>query len=163
MRDYAMVMVLVGLYAACSDQESNPCSTASYGACNVQSPAVMHQYDEGRGCLMSAAPVPGLCLSTAINGPCQSGSVGPGCAIAPDGGIFVTSLNGSQYLSGVGWRSTAYPMDYGPPRPESDIANGADEDRCAMAECSLSCDGTPADYLHGTFCPDAGSSDAERD
>jgi hypothetical protein len=145
------------LLAACG-QTSNPCSSAAYGACNVQSPAIMQQYDEVHGCLSAAAPVPGLCRSSVINGPCQSASLGPGCAIAPDGGIFVTSLPGAQYVSGAGWRSTRYPMGYGPPRPASDVATGEDLGRCAIAQCSPSCDGTPTYYLH-VDCGDAASND----
>lgn len=152
MRDGALALALVGICAACSQQSSNPCSPVDTNAnCNVQSPAVTHQYDDVRGCLMAAAPVRGLCVGSTVNGPCQAASVGLGCAIAPDGGIFVISLNGSQYVWGAGWRSS------------SDVAAGAEEGRCQIAECSPSCDGTPLDDLHGRICRDAASEDGWSD
>jgi hypothetical protein len=149
MRAGALAMALVGFCAACSHEPANPCSPAGPNPnCNVRSPVEMHQYDDARGCLRAAAPVPALCAGSVINGPCQGGSIGLGCAIAPDGGIFVTSLSGSEYVWGEGWRSSG------------DVAASADEGRCLDAQCSPACDGASLDDLLGRSCQYVAHHDA---
>jgi hypothetical protein len=133
---------------------SGPCGTAPYGACNVQTPAQMRPFDEARGCLGAPVAVPGLCMSSVLGDHCfRSASIGPDCAVSPDGRLFLTAVTGDEYVFGAGWQSTAYPMWYGPARPSGDVAF---DSRCAVAECAPSCDGTPTGLFAGR-CTDGGT------
>ena len=121
----------------------------------MQTPAQMRPFDEARGCLGARVAVPGLCMSSVLgSGDCaRSASIGPDCAVSPDGGLFLTAVTGDEYVFGAGWHSTAYPMGYGPARPSGDFAF---DSRCAVAECAPSCDGTPTD-LYAGWCIDGGT------
>jgi hypothetical protein len=102
----------------------------------------MNLLDSARGCLAAPVVLHDVC-DTSVDRCAPSAGIGPVCALAPDGGVFVAIMSDNDMLTAKGWRF-AQPLESFPDPnaiPIDQVATGADEERCAMAQCALPCPG----------------------
>jgi len=136
------------------------CGLAPYGSCFFGDAVVQH-FDAVRKCLDAPETYVGLCVNGEAVDPrrCAAASLGPACAIAPDGGIYLAKLRGDEYFSAPGWRTDHYPAS-GPPRPAGTDATPEEYAQCYFASCAPPCPGVEDSHLMPSFdCPaDAGSA-----
>jgi hypothetical protein len=151
-------IVTTGFAANCSS--SGPgggnCSPA-LGSCDAPSPQ-MNPLDQQRGCLAARVVLAAVC-DTSVNRCAPSGGLGPVCAFAPDGGVFIAILSDNDMLTAKGWRFSQPVMSFPNPAaiPLDQLATGTEEDECARALCAPSCSGVEP-LAYGFCSPDGGDA-----
>jgi len=121
----------------------------------------MNSLDVTRGCLGAPVELSAVC-DTSVNRCAPSAGLGPVCAIAPDGGVFVAVMTDNNMLTATGWRFDQPVYSFPNPTaiPADQFATRGDVDACNRAKCALPCPGVqPLAYFF--FCMDAGKRDAE--
>jgi hypothetical protein len=98
----------------------------------------MSPLDPQRDCLAAPVPLTGVC-DTSVNRCTPSAGLGPLCAFAPDGGIFVTIISDNETLTAVGWQFTETGIPI--PIPPDQMATAAEKDECMKALCTPPCSG----------------------
>jgi hypothetical protein len=91
---------------------------------------------------------------TSVNRCGASGGLGPLCAFAPDGGIFVTIISDNDILTAVGWQLTQSPSEFPDPIPSDQLATPAEEGECKKALCTPPCSGVHPLALDFVCSPD---------
>jgi hypothetical protein len=120
----------------------------------------MNSLDMTRGCLGDPIELSAVC-NTSVNRCGPSAGLGPVCAIAPDGGVFVAVMSDNNMLTATGWRFDQPVLSFPNPTaiPAAQFATPDDTAACNRAWCALPCLGIQA--LTHMFCRDAGKADAE--
>jgi hypothetical protein len=151
---------LLACTSSTNDTDRGGCGTLPPFSCNVQAHALLTPYDVVRGCFGAPVAVLDACRSS-VGTSCFAHSIGPVCAIAPNGDLYFVFLRGDEDVTGPGWRTTHHRDGYGPMLPPEAMATVEDEIRCEKAQCAKVCDGTRSPF----FCnqPDAGGVDSASD
>jgi hypothetical protein len=119
-----------------SPGDDGPCIPPP-SSCDAPPPQVS-PLDPQRGCLAAPVPLTGVC-DTSVNRCTPSAGLGPLCAFAPDGGIFVTIISDNETLTAAGWQFTETGIPI--PIPAGQRATAAEEDECKKALCTPPCSG----------------------
>ncbi len=159
-----LALLLAGFVAGCSTPAQDSasaggnCSPAPR-SCNAPSPR-MNSLDMTRSCLGDPVVLSAVC-NTSVNRCTPSVGLGPVCAIAPDGAVFVAELSDNNMLTATGWRFDQPVHSFPDPTaiPADQFVTLNDTAACNLALCALPCPGVQA--LTYRFCIDAGKGDAE--
>lgn len=161
----------VALFAfACSSSSASPSSDASTpdtgedAACfpapqSCDAPKTsMSQLDVARGCLLAPATLADVC-ATSVNRCGPSEGLGPACAIAPDGRVFVAAAFSDNFvLTAKGWQFelpfSSYPPQLASAYPKEQMASDTQGQACADALCVPPCPGVPPLPGRELVCPD---------
>ena len=129
---------------------TNDCVPAP-GSCDAPAPK-MSPVDPTLGCLAAPVVVGDIC-DTSVNRCAPSGGIGPVCAFAPDGGVFVAIMSDNDILTAQGWRFSEPLLSFPNPAavPPDEIETAADGDECARAQCAAPCAGV-APLSYRFFC-----------
>jgi hypothetical protein len=113
-----------------------------------------------RDCFGDPVELSAVC-NTSVNRCGPSAGIGPVCAIAPDGGVFVAVMGDNNMLTATGWR---FDQGHSFPNPAAipaeQFATPDDTAACNRAWCALPCPGVQPE-AYSFFCRDAGKGDAE--
>jgi hypothetical protein len=157
----ALALFVAGFIAGCSTptgEAGGSCSPAPR-SCDAPSPR-MNSFDLTRGCLGDPIELSAVC-NTSVNRCAPSAGLGPVCAVAPDGGVFVAVMSDNNMLTATGWR---FDQGYSFPNPAAipadQFATPDDTAACNRAWCAHPCPGVQPLAPSFLFCRDAGKGDA---
>jgi len=164
----AAALLLATGAAGCSSPHPAVSCEPPPGSCNGP-PPVMSQLDTGGGCRAAPVTLNEVC-DTPVDQCFPSGGLGPVCAIAPDGGVFVAVLSDNDMLTATGWRFDQPMFPRADGVPAGQMATAPDQAiACRQAMCAPLCPGVPraaaddpASFLRGP-CADAGQGGAATD
>lgn len=145
-----ITLVLVVLTCvSCSESGNNRECNPKPGSCDADPPRLSPVNDEA-GCLGAPVALARVC-STSVSRCAPSAGLGPVCAFAPDGGVFVALGSDNFVLSAAGWQFVeafdAFPDAQA--IPAAQLANSRQYATCQHDLCLPSCFGVSS--LH--YCP----------
>jgi hypothetical protein len=111
------------------------------GSCDAPPPE-MSPLDFAQGCLTAPVVMRDVC-DTSVSRCTPSAGIGPVCAFAPDGGVFVAILSDNDMLTAEGWRFSQPLQSFPNPAaiPLDQIETPAEDDECVRAQCARPCPG----------------------
>jgi hypothetical protein len=155
----AAIVAMARTVTACSTSEGISPDTCvpPPGSCDAPAPQ-MRPLDAIHACLGQAVSLPAVC-DTSVNRCNASTGLGPVCAFAPDGAVFVAIMSDNDMLTAAGWRFSEPWQSFPNPTaiPNDQYATVAQEDMCLFAQCSRPCPGLEPLWL-SLFC-DSGTGE----
>ena len=118
----------------------------------------MSPLDTARQCLLAPVTLTDVCATT-VNHCGPSEGLGPACAFAPDGGLFVTAaFSDNVVLTAKGYEFelpfSDYPAQIASAYPKEQMASDAQGQACADALCVPPCPGVAPLPGRDVACPD---------
>ena len=127
------------------------------GSCDMPSPS-FHAVDTARGCIDEAATTFNEVCTTSVNRCGGSSAVGFACAIAPDGGWYVSSWSDNDVWTANGWIFDQHYEEYATSSqfPVDQRASAEQETKCHELLCLPVCNSGAAFDTTDLCAKDAG-------